>query len=621
MLTAVRRHPPTFTVAELAVDSLSPSQYPGPPFSLAYLENVAGFDSRQFWPRPHHPVDRKPSDHDSHAARPCSATGTGPRTEAPGYMSQRSSAPDPPSSVPQRESPSLRPPSPSVSRPPTAQHAPSELPKPSEAARNTLPSLGAGAAGNRLPPLLTEPGPRSLGVHSILNPAHHDVPSPRQLETAPSSAQQASPTQGVATAGLPPILKRSARETSITADAAEPAGRGDRRILTPKSPGTRTVSSGGRPGYGGMPGHLSAGQSPSLRHEMRPYPTDPTQGRSIDIAPLPPPSSMGRGSISHPPYPSMDPAPQQGRRASMGRNPFAPTGDSPSTSHSSYSHFSQSSPVLRYGPSSLSTSLPPGPSRATVSLPPGQQSAAGLQEGQHDNSKGSYGISLPTEGGRMLLPVELDVEQASKTANEKRKRNAGASARFRQRRKEKERESSQTISALERNMRAIEEERNHYRAERDFFRDLYARQAGPHQLPQRPITPHAPMLARASISESPGQWQDLSRETSEPLGRNVRRRTGSYPSQYPGPPGPTAPPMVTTQSQQYSYSPPQQMPVLQNPFAARPPGPPGPPGQPASGPPPQQLPPQTHPPPSPRSMSAHDPFRRDMYSRSWNPGT
>lgn len=266
----------------------------------------------------------------------------------------------------------------------------------------------------------------------------------------------------------------------------------------------------------------------------------------------------------------------------------------------------------------------------------------------------------------MLLPVELDVEQASKTANEKRKRNAGASARFRQRRKEKEREASQTIANLERELHAVEDERNHYRSERDFFRDLYARQVGPGQLSQRPLTPRAPAaMARPALVDTSPQWQDLSRETSESLPRNLRHRTSSYSAAFPAPPPPAAAaaaaqPMLPPQAQSFGFAPQQGAPVLQSPFPSQQGAPvlqnpfpspqqgapvlqnPFPPQQGAPVlqnpfPPPQQggpvlqspfppprapasltFPPQ--PAPSSRSSSSQDPFRRDMYSRSWNPG-
>lgn len=90
---------------------------------------------------------------------------------------------------------------------------------------------------------------------------------------------------------------------------------------------------------------------------------------------------------------------------------------------------------------------------------------------------GSYQMmTLDTENGPIQVPV--DVQAASKVADEKRKRNATASHRFRQRRKEKERETSQNIAKLEQQIREMEEEREHYRRERDYFREMATRNPG-----------------------------------------------------------------------------------------------------------------------------------------------
>jgi hypothetical protein len=68
----------------------------------------------------------------------------------------------------------------------------------------------------------------------------------------------------------------------------------------------------------------------------------------------------------------------------------------------------------------------------------------------------------------MRLPVE--VQAASRMADEKRKRIAGASARFRARRKEKEREANNRIFLLERKLAHAQEDARYYQAERDFWK-------------------------------------------------------------------------------------------------------------------------------------------------------
>ena len=78
-------------------------------------------------------------------------------------------------------------------------------------------------------------------------------------------------------------------------------------------------------------------------------------------------------------------------------------------------------------------------------------------------------MTIDTNDGPVQVPV--DVQVASRVADEKRKRNEGASARFRQRRKEKEKEASQTIARLEERVRDLIEERDYFRREREYFRD------------------------------------------------------------------------------------------------------------------------------------------------------
>lgn len=110
----------------------------------------------------------------------------------------------------------------------------------------------------------------------------------------------------------------------------------------------------------------------------------------------------------------------------------------------------------------------------------------------HDSYQGIF----DTDQSLTLIPV--DVQAASKMADEKRKQNADASARSRQRRKKKEREASQTFSRLQ----EIAEERDFYRGERDFLRDFIARRMGQAQVPPRPsyprLSPAAPHLSGQS---------------------------------------------------------------------------------------------------------------------------
>ena len=143
-------------------------------------------------------------------------------------------------------------------------------------------------------------------------------------------------------------------------------------------------------------------------------------------------------------------------------------------------------------------------------------------------------------GHNVQIPV--DVQAASKVADEKRRRNAGASARFRARRKEKEREAFMSISRLEQQLRDALEDAEFYRGERDYFKTIVFSQSR-HE--RASVTrPQSPRLSRPSIPPSNAtssirggsedSFADYEEEIREEE-RNVRRRTSNY-HPAPGPP-------------------------------------------------------------------------------------
>jgi hypothetical protein len=115
----------------------------------------------------------------------------------------------------------------------------------------------------------------------------------------------------------------------------------------------------------------------------------------------------------------------------------------------------------------------------------------------------TYMMTFETEKGPMTVPVEVDVQQASKLADEKRKRNAGASARFRARRKDKEKEFRDKIESHQKTIRELQEEAQFYFRERNFYRDIVAGALGPMQLPPRPPSPNrSPLVPRHSAASN-----------------------------------------------------------------------------------------------------------------------
>ena len=195
--------------------------------------------------------------------------------------------------------------------------------------------------------------------------------------------------------------------------------------------------------------------------------------------------------------------------------------DSPSTQYSSYSQFSQTesaiaSPIVSTGQPQYFPSNPSsGPSSTMVQMPP---SAKAFEVPTSSTAVQSQYQMMVLETERGPIQVPVDVQAASKVADEKRWRNATASRRFRQRRKEKERETSGNIAKLEAQVRETEKERDHYRTERDHFRDLALR----YRLPVAPRPP-SPKRQRYAAMDGASLVQNQEVEGDGQNGGHTRR--------------------------------------------------------------------------------------------------
>ena len=213
-------------------------------------------------------------------------------------------------------------------------------------------------------------------------------------------------------------------------------------------------------------------------------------------------------------------------KTANGPHASASLSDSPSTQYSTYSQISRQTPpaqpsATKGEPQSFFTTsfTAGGPASNMAHMTfdtPGSGSVTGASTYQV--------MTLDTENGPIQVPV--DVQAASKVADEKRKRNATASHRFRQRRKEKERETSQNISKLENQVREMEEERNFYREERDYYRSITSQMPGQaHHMP-RPVSPrHRRSASMMGFNDGPFQGSENGNSNG---GRNTKRRTSSY---------------------------------------------------------------------------------------------
>lgn len=340
---------------------------------------------------------------------------------------------------------------------------------------------------------------RSVGVESMLNPQRQLNPSAGRRRSA-VEMHRSSP---IARPALPSLQRTSSTGSQRAAHLPDPSPTSTmppRRTLTPRSPSRRAASLSGM----SPTGTIDARQSPFLLSQPRKYtvepgvagaPPLPTQSRpppppeisTVATAPVPPTGSRsGDGfpfpATATPPLPMVAGA----RRSTIAaiapiRGPQSES-VSPTTSTASYTHPEQISPAQRLPALTAITGSMPVPFAGSASaigpvgldfergyphpMTSAASTSADVGPGGNGGGQGNYRmLTLSTQQGPVQLPV--DVQAASRHADEKRKRNAGASARFRQRRKEKEREATSTIQRLEQQLRDASEDVDFYRNERD----------------------------------------------------------------------------------------------------------------------------------------------------------
>ena len=387
------------------------------------------------------------------------------------------------------------------------------------------------------------------GMQNLLNPTARENDA-GQDHLRSTDQFMDSPAKSLSTSQLPePSLPQSQGNTvlpsitppSSTVYPAIPVQNG-RRILTPRPPSSGMY--GGKPAAAGLPsGKIDAKASPFMPSK--------DHANTVTFPPSLPPVSMALSQVN-PGQPSpLSAGSPSGHQTSTTtsqhqfRDERRPSGgassshlpasqsNSPSTSYSSYSRFSRTPPPPHAagGPTQpLSFFTQPYSdqnSHGTNTQQPGSHVKESYGPISSSTGQGNYQMmTLDTDQGPIQVPV--DVQAASKVADEKRKRNATASHRFRQRRKEKERETSQNIAKLEHQIRDIAEEREYYRLERDYFRSIACNGSGPNHIAPRPPSPRHIRLASTSSngSMSNGHWHE--QDENDRGGRNTRRRTSSY---------------------------------------------------------------------------------------------
>ncbi|KAK0281643.1 hypothetical protein LTR91_003869 [Friedmanniomyces endolithicus] len=394
-----------------------------------------------------------------------------------------------------------------------------------------LPPLPSVSSVGRLtfPPLTT---PRLAGVSSILNPSHTDEygMGRRRKASELESPRSLAPSLPALALSVQPASAAPGRPAAAASNTfGGPADRPARRVLTPRSPSLHRAAS---------LNHLNP-LSGTINAQQTPFPGSPKH-RTYSIAPgmsgappLPTPPVVTRNIYGLPSGPT--PSSEAARRAGLSstRETRTTSGSaSPATSYSSYSPARQTSPATRYTP--ITT--------GGMSYSSGSSSAPNTYQM----------MTLETTAGTVQLPV--DVQAASRVADEKRARNAGASARFRARRKEKEKEASVTIGKLDQQVKELGEDADHYRRERDYLSGALLQTAGGERHFPRPPSPRRRRTSASGSGPSGTSGHESTARSPEHT-RNVRRRTSTISLPQPPQPQTAMPPQATLFQTGYSMQP------------------------------------------------------------------
>jgi hypothetical protein len=389
-----------------------------------------------------------------------------------------------------------------------------------------------------LPPIRattnTPPTPsdrRGNPFHSILNPQADLVDRQRDRRRSGSHLEYASPdgtrhSQSLLSTSHLTSVDSTHDERNPPRTFQAPGRPPPRHLPSPKSPQLHRTHSLTR-----LPptGTINAHQSPFLTASTRP--SEPM----VTYQPLPTPPAGGRTSYFPQdsvtgPLPSSNVIRSEARQPSIGFPQFGSA--SPTAQCSPYSQ------PASIASSQFDTPTTPGHYQMRHNSVQMYESRHSSRSGEPERNmipmspSGQSSIQLMTiksqQGHNVQIPV--DVQAASKVADEKRRRNAGASARFRARRKEKELEASMTISRLEQRLRDAIEDAEFYRGERDYFKSIVYQQPLPERHYTRPPSPRltrpslppslAPSSTRRGSEESYGDYEEENRDE----GRNVRRR-------------------------------------------------------------------------------------------------
>ncbi|KAJ5863966.1 uncharacterized protein N7529_005882 [Penicillium soppii] len=392
---------------------------------------------------------------------------------------------------------------------------------------------------SRRPPLRTRPqswhpyGPveppleslssRPIGVHAILNP-----PSQATTELAPTSNRKPRVLPG---SPRPQVSSPTTRPSHPSVPQPLSPRSHARPLMNPASPSARFVGGGGRTSV-----QSSVAQSPLVPQEHLMGPRLPASSSPVPLdAGLRPIASIT--STQPPVLASLHSTPSlHSRRTSVGPGPLTnPSSQetSPSTPHSTFSPFGRVSPAV------TSVSLPQSATSYPTAPPPymnmdpmsrGVPATKGPRSQPEENPTRAgppQGSPLPSG----MIPCVLDMRSGSSSQAEKRKANSDASRRFRNRKRnemqleqrltaqqDEIQRSVETVRRQNEELRSLVQQRDHYRSERDFYRDHLGRTMSLAALPPRPASPRSTQSASTLVAPegAPSTWSgaDAARSVS-----------------------------------------------------------------------------------------------------------
>lgn len=338
---------------------------------------------------------------------------------------------------------------------------------------------------------------RSIGVHSILNPpgqpaAINAVSTSREPLSLPGPSASPRPRQGSSPA---PRTVHHLAQQQLSPKAHS------RSLVGSGSPSARFVGSGRASGHSNVALSPLVPQEPlGLRQppSSSPLPLESALRPITSLPPVQPPISTSLHST-----PSF-----HSRKTSIGPGPLTNPNSqetSPTTPHASFSHFTHASPAVTNA--SLPPTVPPfsaPPSYMAVdSIVSGTPAIAEPRRIKEEPTGGSTPGNVTSVGGT-LIPCVLDLKSGSSSQAEKRKANSDASRRFRNRKRNEvqleQRLGAQqdeiqrhveTVRRQNEEIRFLAQQRDHYRSERDFYREQLGRSMSLSQLPPRPSTPRS----------------------------------------------------------------------------------------------------------------------------------